>query len=288
MSGYQAENIGRIIAAKRKEKGLTQEGLANLLQITPQAVSKWENGVGLPDVTLIPRIAEALQISVNRLFGESEPMKKAQLPMEYQGMAFITTDGKVAVYSNKSVESKDEAQVTFSDGSTTDLIAKCVVNMGPGEVRILEIGHLVSEFVEEGWERDTVTKSFAGVHSLSFINSASCDMEAVYWEGEETVVEAEGSKRFLSRLSITERDGELILEAKSPSNNGGGEHGSKILVKCPFRKGEKGTFRISGCGQIKAPISFQHAVLVISGAGPSILPTPRPVRSASPAAVTWP
>lgn len=267
MSGYQAENIGRIIAAKRKEKGLTQEGLANLLQITPQAVSKWENGVGLPDVTLIPRIAEALQISVNQLFGESNSMKKAQLPMEYQGMAFITTDGMVAVYSNKSVESKDEAQVTFSDGSTTDLKAKCVVNMGPGEVRILEIGDLVSEFVEEGWERDTVTKSFAGVHSLNFINSASCDMEAVYWEGEETVVEAEGSKRFLSRLSITERDGELILEAKSPSNNGGGEHGSKILVKCPFRGGEKGTFRISGCGQIKAPISFQHAVLAISGSG---------------------
>ncbi|MBR4054308.1 MAG: DUF2807 domain-containing protein [Clostridia bacterium] len=268
MSGYQAENIGRIIAAKRKEKGLTQEGLASLLQITPQAISKWENGVGLPDVTLIPRIATALQISVDELFGENKPMKKAQLPMEYQGLAFVTTDGKVAVYSNKSVESKDEAQVTFSDGSTADLKAQCVVNMGPGEVRILEIGYLVSEFVEEGWERDTLTKSFAGVHSLSFINSAACDMEAVYWEGEETVVEAEGSKRFLSRLSVTERDGELILEAKSPSNNnGGGEDGSKILVKCPFRKGEKGTFRISGCGQIKAPISFQHAVLAISGAG---------------------
>ena len=267
MSGYQAESIGRIIAAKRKENGLTQEGLANLLQITPQAVSKWENGVGLPDVTLIPRIAAALQISVNELFGEPDRMKKAQLPMEYQGLAFVATNGQVAVYSSKSVEAKDETQVTFSDGSTADLQAQCVVNVGPGEVRILEIGHLVTEFVEEGWERDTVTMTFAGVRSLNFINSASCDMEAVYWEGSETVVEAEGSKRFLSRLSITERDGELIVEAKSPSNNNGGEHGSKIFVKCPFRKGEKGTFRISGCGQIKAPISFREAILAISGAG---------------------
>ncbi len=267
MSGYQAESIGRIIAAKRKENGLTQEGLANLLQITPQAVSKWENGVGLPDVTLIPRIAAALQISVNELFGEPDRMKKAQLPMEYQGLAFVATNGQVAVYSSKSVEAKDETQVTFSDGSTADLQAQCVVNVGPGEVRILEIGHLVTEFVEEGWERDTVTMTFAGVRSLNFINSASCDMEAVYWEGSETVVEAEGSKRFLNRLSVTERDGELILEAKSPSNNNGGEHGSKIFVKCPFRKGEKGTFRISGCGQIKAPISFREAILAISGAG---------------------
>ena len=267
MSGYQAESIGRIIAAKRKENGLTQEGLANLLQITPQAVSKWENGVGLPDVTLIPRIAAALQISVNELFGEPDRMKKAQLPMEYQGLAFVTTNGQVAVYSSKSVEAKDETQVTFSDGSTADLKTQCVVNMGPGEVRILEIGHLVTEFVEEGWERDTLAKSFAGVHSLNFINSASCDMEAVYWEGSETVVEAEGSKRFLNRVTVTERDGELTVEAKSPSNNNGGEHGSKILVKCPFRSGEKGTFRISGCGQIKAPLSFREAILAISGSG---------------------
>jgi hypothetical protein len=165
------------------------------------------------------------------------------------------------------VETQDETKVTFSDGSTADLTAQVVINQGPGEVRILEIGALVPEFVEEGWERDTVTKSFEGVHSLALINSASCDMEAVYWEGSETVVEAEGSKRFLSRLSVTERDGELILEAKSPSNNNGGEQGSKILVKCPFRGGEKGTFRITGCGQIKAPISFREAILTISGSG---------------------
>ena len=267
MSVYQAESIGRIIAAKRKENGLTQEGLANLLQITPQAVSKWENGVGLPDVTLVPRIATALGISVDELFGQTSKLKKAQLPLEYQGMAFVVTNGQVAVYSSKSVEAQDEAKVTFSDGSTADLTAQVVINQGPGEVRILEIGALVSEFAEEGWERDTVVKSFDGVHSLALINSASCDMEAVYWEGNETVVEAEGSKRFLGRLTMTVTHGELTVEAKSPSNNNGGEPGSKILVKCPFRKGEKGTFRISGCGQIKAPLTFRSAVLAISGSG---------------------
>ena len=266
MSVYQAESIGRIIAVKRKEKGLTQEGLANLLQITPQAVSKWENGVGLPDVTLVPRIATALGISVDELFGQTSKLKKAQLPLEYQGMAFVVTNGQVAVYSSKSVEAQDEAKVTFSDGSTADLTAQVVINQGPGEVRILEIGALVSEFAEEGWERDTVVKSFDGVHSLALINSASCDMEAVYWEGNETVVEAEGSKRFLGRLTMTVTHGELTVEAKSPSNNGG-EPGSKILIKCPFQKGEKGTFRISGCGQIKAPLTFRSAVLAISGSG---------------------
>ena len=287
MSVYQAEAIGRIIAAKRKENGLTQEGLANLLQITPQAVSKWENGVGLPDVTLVPRIATALGISVNELFGEPDKMKKAQLPMEYQGLAFVATNGQVAVYSSKSVEAKDETQVTFSDGSTADLQAQCVVNMGPGEVRILEIGALVSEFAEEGWERDTVTKSFAGVHSLNFINSASCDMEAVYWEGEETVVEAEGSKRFLSRLSVTERDGELTVEAKSPSNNNGGEHGSKILVKCPFRSGERAPSASAVAGRSRHPLPSAVRCLPSAEAGLLTSKTRRPAISPSAVAATW-
>ena len=101
MSGYQAESIGRIIAAKRNDNGLTQEGLANLLQITPQAVSKWENGVGLPDVTLVPRIATALGISVDELFGQTSKLKKAQLPLEYQGMAFVQNE---SAYKSENLE----------------------------------------------------------------------------------------------------------------------------------------------------------------------------------------
>lgn len=52
----------------RKQKGLTQEALANRLNVTPQAVSKWEKG-GYPDGELLPEIARTLDVSLDVLFG---------------------------------------------------------------------------------------------------------------------------------------------------------------------------------------------------------------------------
>ena len=45
--------IGKFIASRRKEKGLTQQELGNNLFVTDKAVSKWERGLSLPDITII-------------------------------------------------------------------------------------------------------------------------------------------------------------------------------------------------------------------------------------------
>ena len=50
-------NIGNKIREFRKKKGITQEALANALNVSPQAVSKWESGLTYPDMTMIPVIA---------------------------------------------------------------------------------------------------------------------------------------------------------------------------------------------------------------------------------------
>lgn len=63
-------NIGRKIADRRKELGLTQEALADRLSISAQAVSRWENGWNLPDIENIKLIADALKISPAALIGE--------------------------------------------------------------------------------------------------------------------------------------------------------------------------------------------------------------------------
>lgn len=62
--------IGKNIAAMRKEKGIKQDELASVVGVTPQAVSKWENG-GVPDVELLPAIADYFGVSVDRLFGRN-------------------------------------------------------------------------------------------------------------------------------------------------------------------------------------------------------------------------
>lgn len=61
------KKIGRFIAELRKEQQMTQVDLANQLGITDRAVSKWENGRGMPELSLIQPLCEALSISVNEL-----------------------------------------------------------------------------------------------------------------------------------------------------------------------------------------------------------------------------
>lgn len=62
------KKIGSFIAYCRKEKNLTQMQLAEQLEVTNQAVSKWENGKGMPDVSLLEPLCGALGISLNELF----------------------------------------------------------------------------------------------------------------------------------------------------------------------------------------------------------------------------
>lgn len=59
--------IGKRIASLRKEKGLKQEQLAEMLGVSGQAVSKWENDQTCPDITLLPKLAQILGISVDEL-----------------------------------------------------------------------------------------------------------------------------------------------------------------------------------------------------------------------------
>lgn len=62
------EKIGKFIAECRKEKGLTQIELANQLGITDKSVSKWENGVCLPDPSQYKPLCNILNITINELF----------------------------------------------------------------------------------------------------------------------------------------------------------------------------------------------------------------------------
>ena len=62
-------NIGKIITDRRKSLGLTQQALAEKLNISFQAVSKWENGTSCPDVALLPKLASALNVSIDSLLG---------------------------------------------------------------------------------------------------------------------------------------------------------------------------------------------------------------------------
>ena len=68
--------IGELISSQRKEKNLTQAALAEKLGITDRAISKWERGKGLPEVSLMLDLCEILGITVNELLcGEKISME---------------------------------------------------------------------------------------------------------------------------------------------------------------------------------------------------------------------
>lgn len=62
-----AKEIGRTISTHRKALGLTQMQLAAQLQVSNRTVSKWENGDGFPDISLLPGLAAALDITIDEL-----------------------------------------------------------------------------------------------------------------------------------------------------------------------------------------------------------------------------
>ena len=62
-----ASKFGKFISDQRKALGMTQAELGNKLMVTDKAVSKWERGVGFPDINTLEPLAEALQVSVQEL-----------------------------------------------------------------------------------------------------------------------------------------------------------------------------------------------------------------------------
>ena len=75
--------IGRFIAERRKNAGLTQMQLAEKLNITDRAVSKWETGKSMPDTSLMLELCDELKISVNDLLsGEVVSMENYNVKME--------------------------------------------------------------------------------------------------------------------------------------------------------------------------------------------------------------
>ena len=68
------QKFGSFIASLRKEKGWTQLELANKLNVTDKAVSKWERGIEFPDLKMIEPLAEALDVSITEIMHAEKQM----------------------------------------------------------------------------------------------------------------------------------------------------------------------------------------------------------------------
>lgn len=134
-------NIGSVIKRLRTAQAVTQEDLAEYLGISYQAVSKWETGVGLPDITLLPRIAVFFGVRIDELFSISheDEMERIRHILDYEKM----NDGNFA-YAKRTLDTMLSENSKNVEAIKT--YAKVVLNKSNEE--LLAAGKLLEKAME--------------------------------------------------------------------------------------------------------------------------------------------
>ena len=111
-------NIGKNISHYRKINNLTQVELADKLNISMQAVSKWEQGITFPDISLLPAIADIFNISIDELFGKKQ---KTEPIFEMVENVPWNDDRKirVAIYQGQKLMQHSEHELNTGNNAIT-------------------------------------------------------------------------------------------------------------------------------------------------------------------------
>lgn len=76
------EQIGKFIAEMRKEKNITQEGLAEVLGVNVKSISRWENGKTMPNLSMLPILAKELNVEVSELLNGRKMTKEELIELK--------------------------------------------------------------------------------------------------------------------------------------------------------------------------------------------------------------
>jgi len=125
--------LGRRIASLRKDKGYTQEQLASLLNVTGQAISKWEKGNALPDTALLPALGKALDASIDRLLtGVNFEEKASPYDKEYEKQEYYwglrhssLAEEVVGLIQDNPQQDKHLLDIGSGEGRDAIYFAKC-------------------------------------------------------------------------------------------------------------------------------------------------------------------
>ena len=105
-----AKKLGQFIAQLRKEQNMTQADLAAKLQVTDKSVSKWERGVGLPDINSVEPLAEALGVTVLEIM-RSERIPEESVPSV--SISEVITDAFDMVNKQRKQERKSVLSIAL-------------------------------------------------------------------------------------------------------------------------------------------------------------------------------
>ena len=126
--------IGNKIKQYRMKCNLTQESLADRLNISPQSISKWENGITMPDITLLPELSEIFGVTIDELFDLSVDQKLNRIESK------LDIEDGLSNHDFKEIEAylKEQATITKYKYKSTYLLSYLYFpSLGPYPILII-------------------------------------------------------------------------------------------------------------------------------------------------------
>jgi len=267
---YNVYDFGKRIASYRKMAGLTQEELAARLNITPQAVSKWENEISFPEITILPELARVLNTTIDKLFGNKNENgtgspRQPAFPPTRGNLKLIHVYRNVACYSNKAVDVIVTATVTFEDGSQADLGSLRIVNKGPGEI-VFDFADEHYYFNDLDLKQTEFAEVFTGIKSLELAITC-CQFRVGRSSDNVTKVSAKGSSVFIEYLEVRQSGQSLVIAQKQPPGNVNFGSDSKLEILLGHDSGDELQVYVNGSGSGEITIPFKEGRLHINGSG---------------------
>lgn len=211
--------IGEKIAELRKARGMTQENLAAEIGVSSQAISKWENGTNMPDIMLLPIIADVFGVTVDELYGvsrqsdvESDKYNQYKAP-DFAWESILETLGKIWESTGDWGSGKfvPEIKKQFEDNRAQSMICS---DTGGAALITPNLGIVIKEASREIFTDDAAGELLAGlskpvVRKILLYNwenkNAAYTVSALAKKCEITVDEASEALNFLAKYSIVKK-----------------------------------------------------------------------------------
>ena len=219
-------NLAKNIKRYRKERGLTQEQLARSLGVSFQAVSKWENGKSMPDVTMLSALSVVLQVSIDALLG------------------YVSFDNIISRRYDKAYRSEDYFWGVDPDPLCMDVLRF----MPPGKrKRLIEIGCGEGKdcdfFARTGYDVTGVDISTGGLKKARLlaqranVNLDLIKADIVFYQSREKydIYYSSGALHL-----ITSEMKQSAFEHYKKNTYPGGIHAISVKVDKPFLKNSAG------------------------------------------------
>lgn len=295
---YDMKGFGARIAALRKSKDMTQDELAQRLGITGQAVSKWENNLAYPDITIIPTLCTIFEVSLDDIFGkEKKDMSGLSFPPVFQGLPLVAVFANIACYSDKEPEETGGSTVTFKDGSIAELQSRRVVNKGSGRTILktadekieysgnagysLRYGERLEKLKSAEFQFTETEHNYGEVLNLECsLPCFNCEIEG--FEGEATKISAAGLSEFMEFLEFDYVAQEKLLKIDYDKQRFGDKFNNidtnrfdlskniiRVSIGNQFGGGlDHADFKLNATGDVKLDVPFAvHLKANINGSG---------------------